>query len=281
MAFVHAGPFANIAHGNSSVVADLIATKIGDYVVTESGFGADMGFEKFVDIKCRTSGLFPDAVVLVVTVRALKMHGGGPKVSPGKPLAKAYVEEFGVPSVVAINAFPTDTEAEWGIIKEAAIKAGASDAIVTRNWAEGGDGAVELAKAVVKAAETPSSVKPFYPLDLSIKEKIERIAREIYGAEQVSYSAEADKSIEKFGELGFDRLPICMAKTQYSLSHDPAVKGAPKGFTFPVNDVRIAAGAGFIYPLSGEINTMPGLSSKPGYMGMDIDTETGRIIGLS
>jgi formyltetrahydrofolate synthetase len=191
------------------------------------------------------------------------------------------VGKFGVPSVVAINAFPTDTEAEWGIIKEAAIKAGASDAIVTRNWAEGGDGAVELAKAVVKAAETPSSVKPFYPLDLSIKEKIERIAREIYGAEQVSYSAEADKSIEKFGELGFDRLPICMAKTQYSLSHDPAVKGAPKGFTFPVNDVRIAAGAGFIYPLSGEINTMPGLSSKPGYMGMDIDTETGRIIGLS
>ncbi len=302
LAFVHAGPFANIAHGNSSVVADIIATKIGDYVVTESGFGADMGFEKFVDIKCRTSGLFPDAAVIVVTVRALKMHGGGPKVSPGKPLAKAYVEEnvelvkqglpnmiahlgivrkFGVPSVVAINAFPTDTEAEWGVIKEAAIKAGATAAVVTRNWAEGGDGAVELAEAVVKAAERPSSVEPFYPLDLSIKEKIERIAREVYGAEHVAYSAEADKAIDKFGELGFERLPICMAKTQYSLSHDPAVKGAPKGFIFPVNDVRIAAGAGFIYPLSGEINTMPGLSSKPGYMGMDIDTDTGRIIGLS
>ncbi len=302
LAFVHAGPFANIAHGNSSVIADLIATKIGDYVVTESGFGADMGFEKFVDIKCRTSGIFPDAVVIVATVRALKMHGGGPKVSPGKPLAKAYVEEdqelvrkglsnllahlsivhkFGVPAVVAINAFPTDTEAEWNIIKEAAIKAGAVDAVVTKNWAEGGDGAIALAEAVVKAANKPSHVEPFYPLELSIKEKIERIAREVYGAEHISYSPEAEKSIEKFSELGYDSLPICMAKTQYSLSHDPALKGAPKGFTFPIADVRIAAGAGFIYPLSGEINTMPGLSSKPGYMGMDIDTETGRIIGLS
>ncbi|PKL26035.1 MAG: formate--tetrahydrofolate ligase [Spirochaetae bacterium HGW-Spirochaetae-3] len=302
LAFVHAGPFANIAHGNSSVIADLIATKIGDYVVTESGFGADMGFEKFVDIKCRTSGIFPDAVVLVATVRALKMHGGGPKVSPGKPLGKAYVEEdielvrkglsnliahlgivrkFGVPAVVAINAFPTDTEAEWNVIKDAALKAGAMDAVVTKNWAEGGDGAVELAEAVVKAANRPSNVEPFYPLELSIKEKIERIAREVYGAEHVAYSAEADKAIDKFGELGYGQLPICMAKTQYSLSHDPALKGAPKGFIFPINDVRIAAGAGFIYPLSGEINTMPGLSSKPGYMGMDIDVETGRIIGLS
>jgi len=302
LAFVHAGPFANIAHGNSSVIADLIATKIGDYVVTESGFGADMGFEKFVDIKCRTSGIFPDAVVLVATVRALKMHGGGPKVSPGKPLAKAYVEEdvelvrkglpnllahlgivrkFGVPAVVAINAFPTDTEAEWNVIKEAALKAGAVDAVVTRNWAEGGDGAVALAEAVVRAADRPSRVEPFYPLELSIKEKIERIAREVYGAEHVSYSAEADKAIDKYGELGFGQLPICMAKTQYSLSHDPALKCAPKGFIFPINDVRVAAGAGFIYPLSGEINTMPGLSSKPGYMGMDIDVETGRIIGLS
>lgn len=302
LAFVHAGPFANIAHGNSSVIADLIATKIGDYVVTESGFGADMGFEKFVDIKCRTSGIFPDAVVIVATVRALKMHGGGPKVSPGKPLAKEYVAEdqelvrkglcnllahlgivkkFGVPAVVAINAFPTDTEAEWNIIKEAAIKAGAVDAVVTKNWADGGDGAKALAEAVVKAANMPSHVEPFYPLELSIKEKIERIAREVYGAEHISYSPEADKSIEKFSELGYDSLPICMAKTQYSLSHDPALKGAPKGFTFPIADVRIAAGAGFIYPLSGEINTMPGLSSKPGYMGMDIDTDTGRIIGLS
>ncbi|TFG78591.1 MAG: formate--tetrahydrofolate ligase, partial [Spirochaetales bacterium] len=262
----------------------------------------DMGFEKFVDIKCRTSGLFPDATVIVATVRALKMHGGGPKVSPGKPLAKEYKEEnvelvkkglanleahlgivrkFGVPAVVAINAFPTDSEAEWAVIKEAAIKAGAVDAVVARNWAEGGDGAVELAKAVVKAAESPSDVKPFYSLDLSIKDKIDRIALEVYGAEQVSYSPEAEKAIDKFSSLGYDKLPICMAKTQYSLSHDPLIKGAPKGFIFPVNDVRLAAGAGFIYPLSGEINTLPGLSSKPGYLGMDIDPETGRITGLS
>lgn len=302
LAFVHAGPFANIAHGNSSVIADLIAVKVGDYVVTESGFGADMGFEKFVDIKCRTSGIFPDAAVIVATVRALKMHGGGPKVTPGKPLATEYKEEnvelvkkgvanlvahlgivrkFGVPAVVAINAFPTDTQAEWDVIREAAMKAGAVDAVVTKNWAEAGAGAAELAQAVVKAAERPSDVKPFYPLDLTIKEKIERIAREVYGADHVSYSAEAEKAIGTFSELGYDRLPICMAKTQYSLSHDPALKGAPKGFIFPINDVRVAAGAGFIYPLSGEINTMPGLSSKPGYLGMDLDPETGKIKGLS
>jgi methylenetetrahydrofolate dehydrogenase (NADP+)/methenyltetrahydrofolate cyclohydrolase/formyltetrahydrofolate synthetase/formate--tetrahydrofolate ligase len=302
LAFVHAGPFANIAHGNSSIVADLIAVKIGDYVVTESGFGADMGFEKFVDIKCRNSGAFPDAVVIVATVRALKMHGGGPKVSPGKSLAKEYTEEnvelvkkgvanlvahlnivakFGVQAVVAINAFPSDTEAEWAIIKEAAIKAGAVDAVVTRNWAEGGDGAVELAQAVVKAAEMPSGAKPLYQLELSIKDKIDTIAREVYGADHVAYSPEAEKAIDKFSALGYDRLPICMAKTQYSLSHDPLIKGAPRGFEFPVNDVRLAAGAGFVYPLSGEINTMPGLSSKPGYLGMDIDPKTGRISGLS
>lgn len=302
LAFVHAGPFANIAHGNSSVIADLIATKIGDYVVTESGFGADMGFEKFIDIKCRQSGIFPDAAVIVATVRALKMHGGGPKVSPGKPLASAYVQEdielvkkgminlqahidivrkFGVPAVVAINAFPTDTEKEWEVIREAAIKAGAVDAVVTKNWAEGGDGSIALAEAVAKAAELPNSVKPFYSLDLSIKQKIEHLASYVYGADRVSYSDEAEKAIEKFSTLGYSGLPICMAKTQYSLSHDPDLKGAPKGYTFPISDVRLAAGAGFVYPLSGEINTMPGLSSKPGYMGMDIDVETGKIKGLS
>ncbi|GAB1431401.1 formate--tetrahydrofolate ligase [Spirochaetota bacterium] len=302
LAFVHAGPFANIAHGNSSVIADMIATKIGDYVVTESGFGADMGFEKFIDIKCRQSGIFPDAAVIVATVRALKMHGGGPKVSPGKPLASAYVQEdvelvkkglvnlqahlgivkkFGLPAVVAINAFPTDTEKEWEAVREGAIKAGAVDAVVTNNWAEGGDGAVKLAEAVEKAAELPNSIKPFYSLDLSIKEKIEHIAGNVYGADKVSYSDAAEKAIEKFAGLGYSNLPICMAKTQYSLSHDPNLKGAPKGFTFPISDVRLAAGAGFIYPLSGEINTMPGLSSKPGFMGMDIDVETGRIKGLS
>ena len=302
LAFVHTGPFANIAHGNSSVLADMIATRISDYVVTESGFGADMGFEKFVDIKCRTSGMMPDAAVVVATVRALKMHGGGPKVTPGKALSTAYTQEnrdlvkkgienlraqlgilhkFGVPAVVAVNAFPTDSEAEQEIIREAAVAAGAVDAVVTRNWAEGGEGAAELARAVEKAAASGSHCAPFYPLELSIKEKIERIAHEIYGAEHVSYSAEADEKIEIFSKLGFDKLPICMAKTQYSISHDPSLKGAPKGFIFPITDIRVAAGAGFIYPLSGTITTMPGLPSKPGYVGMDIDVQTGRITGLS
>ncbi len=302
LAFVHAGPFANIAHGNSSVIADLIAARIGDYVVTESGFGADMGLEKFVDIKCRTSGLWPDAAVVVATVRALKMHGGGPKVVPGKPLASAYTQEdrelvrkglanleahlgivrkLGIPAVVAINAFPGDAEAEHGIIREAAIKAGAVDAVVARNWAEGGEGAAELARAVEKACELPSTRSPFYPLELTIKEKIERLAREIYGADHVAYSAEAEDRIETFSKLGYGGLPICMAKTQYSLSHDPALKGAPRGYIFQVNDLRVAAGAGFVYPISGEITTMPGLPSKPGYMGMDIDPDTGRITGLS
>jgi formyltetrahydrofolate synthetase len=302
LAFVHAGPFANIAHGNSSVVADMIAVKVADYVVTESGFGADMGCEKFLDIKCRTSGLMPDAAVVVATVRALKMHGGGPKVTPGKPLAAAYTAEnlelvkkglanltahlevmkkLGLPAVVAINAFPTDTPAEWDLVREAALAAGASDAVVARNWADGGDGAADLAKAVEKASEGPSKAAPLYGLELSIKEKIERIATEVYGAGSVTYSPEAEGKIATFTELGYGGLPICMAKTQYSFSHDPALKGAPKGYAFPITDVRLAAGAGFVYPLSGDINTMPGLPSKPGYLGMDIDTETGRIRGLS
>jgi formyltetrahydrofolate synthetase len=261
-----------------------------------------MGFEKFVDIKCRTSGLMPDAAVVVATVRALKMHGGGPRVIPGKALPPAYVDEdrelvrkglpnllahlgilrkFGVPAVVAVNAFPTDTEAEQDIILEAAIAGGAAGAVVTRNWAKGGEGAAELALAVEKAAAIGSHCAPFYPLELSVKEKIERIAREIYGADHVSYTAEAESKIEVFSKLGYDKLPICMAKTQYSISHDPALKGAPKGFIFPITDIRLAAGAGFLYPLSGTITTMPGLPSKPGYVGMDIDVDTGRVIGLS
>jgi formyltetrahydrofolate synthetase len=302
LAFVHTGPFANIAHGNSSVLADLMGVKVGDYVVTESGFGADMGCEKFIDIKCRASGLMPDAAVVVATVRALKMHGGGPKVTPGKPLATAYTQEdrelvkkgvanlqahlavlkkFGLPAVVAINAFPTDSPAEWDIIREAAMAAGAADAVVARNWATGGEGAAELAKAVDKACAAPSKAAPLYELGLSIKAKIERIATEVYGAASVSYSPDAESKIETFSKLGYDKLPICMAKTQYSFSHDPAVKGAPKGYVFPITDIRLAAGAGFVYPLSGDINTMPGLPSKPGYLGMDIDVETGRISGLS
>ncbi|MEN6364533.1 MAG: formate--tetrahydrofolate ligase, partial [Rectinema sp.] len=263
LAFVHAGPFANIAHGNSSILADMIATQVSDYVVTESGFGSDMGFEKFVDIKCRASGLMPDAVVVVATVRALKMHGGGPKVTPGKPLASAYTQEnlelvragianlkahldivkkFGLPAVVAINSFPTDTAAEQEIVRDAALAAGAVDAVVARNWASGGEGAAELARAVEKACEIKSDPHFLYPLELSITEKIEKIATEVYGAATVTYSEPARAAIEKFSALGYDKLPICMAKTQYSLSHDPALKGAPKGFSFPVTDLRLAAG---------------------------------------
>jgi formyltetrahydrofolate synthetase len=302
LAFVHAGPFANIAHGNSSVLADMIACRTADFVVTESGFGADMGMEKFFDIKCRASGLVPDAVVIVATVRALKMHGGGPKVLPGKPLSGAYTEEntdllrkglcnleahieiarkFGVPAVVAVNSFPTDTQVEHDIIKEAAVKAGAEDAVVARHWAEGGEGALELAKAVKKACERLSSFKPLYPLDLSVKGKIDIIAREVYGADGVDYSPESEGEIGAFESMGYGKLPICMAKTQYSLSHDPAVKGRPKGFRLPIRNVRLSAGAGFLYPLCGEISTMPGLSSRPGYMDIDIDVETGKIQGLS
>ncbi|MDH7483938.1 MAG: formate--tetrahydrofolate ligase [Spirochaetales bacterium] len=302
LAFVHAGPFGNIAHGNSSVLADLVASRVADYVVTESGFGADMGFEKFMDIKCRTSGLMPDAVVIVATVRAIKMHGGGPKVVPGKPLSSAYTQEnlelvragvenlkahigivrkFGLPAVVAINAFPTDTEAEHAILKEAALQAGALDAVVTRNWAMGGEGAAELASAVERAANQPSSPRFLYSLDLPLREKIQILATEIYGAADVHYSEEAQRALDRYEELGFAGLPICMAKTQYSLSHDPSRKGVPHGYVFEVNSARLAAGAGFVYPISGEITTMPGLPSKPGYMGMDIDPDTGRIVGLS
>jgi formyltetrahydrofolate synthetase len=302
LAFVHAGPFANIAHGNSSILADRMALQVADYVITESGFGADMGFEKFMDIKCRTSGMMPDAAVLVATVRALKMHGGGPKVTPGKPLAAAYTHEdlallgkgldnlrahigiirgFGLPVVVAINAFPGDTEAEHGLIREAALTAGASDAVVARNWALGGEGAADLARAVEKATELPSTPKFLYPLEMPLRDKIETLAREIYGADSVKYASDAESAIDKFSSLGYGNLPICMAKTQYSLSHDPSLKGVPKGYVFEVSDLRLAAGAGFIYPLSGEITTMPGLPSLPGYMGMDIDTATGLITGLS
>jgi len=302
LAFVHAGPFANIAHGNSSIVADQIASRIGDYLVTESGFGADMGFEKFMDIKCRASGMMPDAVVIVCTVRALKMHGGGPKVTPGKPLATAYTQEnqelvrkglcnleghlevikkYGLPAVVAINAFPTDTGAEREIIREGALKAGAFDAVVATNWANGGEGAADLARAVDKAANQPSKPQLLYAAEMGLKDKINRLATEVYGADSVSYTADAEKALESFSNLGYSKLPICMAKTQYSFSHDPNWKGRPAGYVFPITDVRLAAGAGFIYPLSGEISTMPGLGSKPGYIGMDIDTETGMITGLS
>jgi len=299
-AFVHAGPFANIAHGNSSIIADKIAVKLGDYVVTESGFGADIGMEKFFDIKCRTSGLIPNAVVLVATVRALKMHGGGPTVRPGIPLDEAYTKEnlpllekglcnlgvhiknalkFGIPVVVAVNAFRDDTEAELEMIRKYAVGQGAEDSVVTTHWANGGEGAAKLAEAVVAACEKPSNFKFLYPLDWSIKEKIDKISVDIYGADSVTYEPLAEKQIESYERAGFGNLPICMAKTHLSLSHDPTLKGAPTGFAVPVREVRASVGAGFIYPLIGKMSTMPGLATHPAFMNIDLDEE-GEVVGL-
>jgi formyltetrahydrofolate synthetase len=299
--FVHAGPFANIAHGQNSIIADRIALKLADYVVTESGFGADIGMEKFFDIKCRTSGLIPQVVVMVATVRALKMHGGGPRVVAGKPLDYAYTTEnldllqkglgnlqhhirnakkYGVNVVVAVNSFKDDTEAEVELIRKAAVEAGAEDAIVCRHWMEGGKGAIKLGEAVIKAAEKPTNFKFLYPLELSIKEKIETICTQIYGADGVEYSPEAERKIELYTRLGFDKLPLCMAKTHLSLSHDPTLKGVPKGYTIPVRDVRASVGAGFLYPLLGEMRTMPGLPTRPVFYDVDLDLETGRVLGL-
>ncbi len=302
-AFVHAGPFANIAHGNSSILADKIALKLADYVLTESGFGADVGMEKFFDIKCRYSGLIPDAVVLVATVRALKMHGGGPKVTAGTPLDPAYTTEnlellrkgianleahienalkFGIPTVVAVNSFKDDTEAEVQMVREAAIKAGAFNAVVTRHWMEGGQGAVDLAKAVVEACEQPSDFKFLYPLKgTSIKEKIEIICKQIYGADGVTYEPLAEKKVELYTKLGFDELPLCMAKTHLSLSHDGTLKGRPTGFTVPIRDIRASVGAGFLFPLLGTMSTMPGLPTRPVFYDIDLDVETGNVLGLS
>lgn len=299
--FVHAGPFANIAHGNSSIIADKIALKLADYVVTESGFGADIGMEKFFNIKCRYSGLIPQVVVLVATVRALKMHGGGPKVVAGRPLAHEYTEEnldllraglgnlqhhiknalrFGVNVVVAVNSFKTDTPAEVELVRQAAIEAGAEDAVVATHWMDGGEGAVKLAEAVVRAAEKPTNFRFLYPLDWSIKQKIEIIATEIYGADGVEYLPEAEAKIELYTKLGFDKLPINMAKTHLSLSHDPNLKGVPKGFRIPVRDIRASVGAGFLYPLLGTMRTMPGLPTRPVFYDVDLDLKTGRVVGL-
>jgi methylenetetrahydrofolate dehydrogenase (NADP+)/methenyltetrahydrofolate cyclohydrolase/formyltetrahydrofolate synthetase len=301
-AFVHCGPFANIAHGNSSIIADKIALKLVDYVVTESGFGADIGMEKFFDIKCRYSGLIPNVVVLVATVRALKMHGGGPKVSPGAPLDEAYTQEnlelleaglpnlgvhiknakrFGIPVVVAVNSFTTDTPAEMEMIREYAISQGAEDAVVTKHWAEGGKGAAKLAEAVVAACEKSNHFEFLYPLEWSIKEKIEHIAKTIYSAGEVTYEPLAEEQIANYERAGFGNLPICMAKTHLSIGHDPTVKGAPSGYTMPVREVRASVGAGFIYPLIGTMSTMPGLATYPAYMKIDLDPETGEIKGLS
>ena len=299
-AFVHAGPFANIAQGNSSIIADQIALKLTDYVITESGFGADIGMEKFFNIKCRASGLVPNCVVLVATIRALKMHGGGPKVVPGRPLDSAYTEEnidllgkglcnleanikiaqeFGIPVVVAVNKFSDDTDAEVEFVRKAALEAGAEDSRVSDHWAKGGAGATELAEAVVAACEKPSNFKLLYPSEWSIKDKINAVATRIYGADGVDYEPAAEKQIAFCEDAGFGNLPLCMAKTHLSLSHDPALKGAPKGFRLPVREVRASVGAGFIFPLCGQMRTMPGLPSVPAAMNVDIDDD-GNVVGL-
>jgi len=302
--FVHAGPFANIAHGNSSILADKISLKlVGEdgYVVTEAGFGADIGMEKFFNIKCRYSNLVPNAVVLVATVRALKMHGGGPAVVPGTPLKPEYTEEnlplvragfcnlrkqienartFGVPVVVAINVFVTDTEPELQLMAELAKEAGAFDAVLCRHWAKGGPGAKELAEAVERACSAPSNFQFLYDLDLSILDKIRIIAQRIYGADDVEVLPEAQTKIDRYTAQGFDKLPICMAKTHLSFSADPSKKGAPTGFTIPIRDLRASVGAGFLYPLVGTMTTMPGLPTRPCIYDIDLDLETGDVLGL-
>jgi formate--tetrahydrofolate ligase len=300
-AFVHCGPFANIAHGNNSIIADRLALATNDIVCTEAGFGADMGAEKFFDIKCRASGLTPDAAVVVATVRALKMHGGVGRIVAGKPLDPALTEEnveavrtgasnlakqienvrlFGVPVVVAINAFPTDTPAEVQAIREVALEAGAHAAVVATHFVDGGAGAADLAEAVWAAAsEGAPNFRLLYPDDAPLGEKIHTIATKVYGADGIDVSPLAQKAIKRYEAMGFGNLPVCMAKTQYSLSHDPNLKGRPSGFTVPIRDVRLSAGAGFITPLVGEMRTMPGLPSRPGGEKIDIDAD-GNIVGL-
>ena len=300
-AFVHCGPFANIAHGNNSIIADRLALATNEIVCTEAGFGADMGAEKFFDIKCRASGLAPDAAVVVATIRALKMHGGVGKIVAGKPLDPALAEEnvdavragaanlakqienvrlFGVPAVVAINSFPTDTPAEVEAVREVALAAGARDAVVATHFVDGGDGAADLARAVWDAAASgEADFRLLYPDDAPLGEKILTIAMQVYGADGIELAPAARKALKLYEDLGFGKLPVCMAKTQYSLSHDANLKGRPGGFTIPIRDIRLSAGAGFVTPLVGEMRTMPGLPSRPGGENIDIDAN-GEVVGL-
>jgi formate--tetrahydrofolate ligase len=297
---VHAGPFGNIATGNSSVVADLIALRSSDFVVTEAGFGADMGAERFFNIKCRVSGESPDAAVVVATVRALKAHSGSFKIVAGKPLPDALLVEgpddvaagaanlikqieniriHGVSPVVAINAFPTDHKSEHDMIRQIAEQAGARVAVCT-HFSDGGRGAIELAEAVQDAADEPTDFRLLYPSEASLKEKIETIATRVYGADGVDYAPVANRQLEQFEKAGFGHLPICLAKTHLSISSDPTLKGAPTGWRLPIREVRASVGAGFIYPLAGEMRTMPGLGSSPAASRIDIDAD-GEIVGLS
>jgi formate--tetrahydrofolate ligase len=286
-AFIHCGPFANIAHGNSSLVADLVGLKLGDYVVTESGFGSDMGMEKLLDIVCPAGGLAPSAIVLVATVRALKHHAGDPDggveaVVAGAPnLARhiGIVKEFGLNAVVAINRFPDDTDEEVATVRRLALELGAHSAAVNSAFEDGGAGAAELAEAVVDAADHPSQFQPIYPMDAPIAEKIEAIAKRVYGADGIFLLPAAQNDVKRFTEQGLDNVPICMAKTHLSLSHDPNLSNAPTGFTVPVRAVRAYTGAGWLVALCGDMQTMPGLSATPAAFNVDID-ENGRTVGL-
>jgi formate--tetrahydrofolate ligase len=299
-ALVHSGPFGNIAHGNCSVVADLIGIRSGDFLITEAGFGADMGAERFFNIKCRVSGLRPDAAVVVATVRALKSHSGRHRIVAGRPLPPELLEEnpeevaigganlrkqienvrlHGVTPVVAINAMPEDYPSEHAAIREIAESMGVRSAIC-RHFAEGGAGATELAEAVVEAADEPSEFRYLYPLDATLRDKIEAVATRVYGADGVDYTAAAASQLDSYERNGFGTLPLCIAKTQLSLSHDPALKGAPTGWRLPVREVRASVGAGFIYPICGDMRTMPGLASNSAAERIDID-ENGEIVGLA
>ena len=298
--FVHAGPFANIAHGNNSILADKIALPLSEFVVTEAGFGADCGAEKFFDIKCRVSGLIPNAVVLVCSIRAIKAHSGRFEVVAGKPLDKGLTSEnllaleegtcnlekhienlriFGIPVVVAINRFTADTDREINFVINKAKEFGAFDCCVSEVWARGSKGGLELAKAVIEASKQKNSFKFLYPQDLPIKEKIKTIATKIYGAKDIEYSPQAENKISLYTKQGWDKLPLCMAKTHLSLSHDPKLKGRPRDFILPVRDIRASIGAGFLYPLCGTMQTMPGLPSHPAGERIDID-EKGNVVGL-
>jgi formate--tetrahydrofolate ligase len=301
-AFVHTGPFGNIAHGNCSILSDAIALRCAEYVVTEAGFGSELGAEKFFNIKCRLSGFQPAAAVVVATLRALKLHGGGGAVKLGAPLPAgltgpnqealvkgfanleqhiANVKAHGVPVVVAVNAFIDDPVAELEWVRERSREVGALDAAVSTHWADGGKGAEELAKAVVRATAETSTFKHLYDVAWPIKKKIHTIAAKMYGASAVSFDAEAERDIEVAQQFGLDRLPICMAKTPLSLSHDPALKGRPSGFTLPIKEVRVLAGAGFLTAVCSGIQLMPGLPKKPVGERIGIDPGTGEIVGLS
>ncbi len=299
-ALVHTGPFGNIATGNSSIVADRIAIRTGDFLVTEAGFGADMGAERFFNIKCRYSGIDPDAAVMVATVRGLKAHSGNHRIVAGRPLPEALLAEnpdevhaggdnlrkqlsnmkaHGVTPVVAINAFPGDHDADLAAIAEIADEYGARCAVTT-HFSDGGAGAATLAEAVAEACEEPSSFKVLYEDDLSLKNKIAAVATTVYGADDVEYSATANRQLNTYESAGFGHLPVCIAKTHLSISSDPSLKGAPTGWTLPVREVRASVGAGFVYPICGDMRTMPGLGRQPAAMGIDLD-ENGEIVGLS